>query len=122
MTTPDERIITVYQSDRNRGRIDRSRLGQKHPDDTEERIVLSPEDIEATQQELKAYRSRMKPTAEQIVRADLSNPNRGRINRERFENPNPNDTEERPVISREDYEATLKEGRELRRRMTPKAS
>ena len=76
MNIPDERIITVYQSDPNRGRIDRSRLGQTRPDDTGERIVLSPEDIEATRQELAAYRNRMKTAAGLVIRADNPSSNR----------------------------------------------
>ena len=45
----------------------------------------------------------------------------GYFNRERFENPLP-DSEERPVVTPEDIEATRQELRELRRRMTPKSA
>jgi hypothetical protein len=55
---------------------------------------------------------------ENIVTVDASDPNRGRFDPTRFGKFNPNDTEERPVITREDIEATRAELAELRRRMT----
>jgi len=54
-----ERTVTVDQSDPNRGRIDRSRLGKPNPADTEPRPVVSAEDIEATRAELAELRRRM---------------------------------------------------------------
>ena len=52
---------------------------------------------------------------------DQTDPNRGRVNRDKLDQFNPADTEERPVISPEDLEATRKELQELKRRMTRKA-
>jgi len=49
---------------------------------------------------------------------DQSDPNRGRSDPDRVGKYNPNDTEERPVITQEDIEATRAELAELRRRMT----
>ncbi len=54
-----ERTVTVDQSDPNRGRIDRSRLGKPNPANTEPRPVVSAEDIEATRVELAELRRRM---------------------------------------------------------------
>ncbi len=54
-----ERTVTVDQSDPNRGRIDRSRLGKPNPADTEPRPVVFAEDIEATRVELAELRRRM---------------------------------------------------------------
>jgi len=59
---------------------------------------------------------------ERTVRVDLSDPNRGRYDPARVGKPNPNDTEPRPVISDEDFEATRAELDELRRRMTRKSA
>lgn len=59
----------------------------------------------------------MTAPTERIVVVDQSDPNRGRIDRSRFGKPNPNDTEPRPVITPEDFEATRAELSELWRRM-----
>lgn len=59
----------------------------------------------------------MTSRAKRTVRADLSDPNRGRFDPARIGRPNPNDTEPRPVVSDEDFEATRAELDELRRRM-----
>jgi hypothetical protein len=52
----------------------------------------------------------------------MSDPTRGRYEPERVGRFNPLDTEERPVITPEDRQATLDELRELKRRMTPKSA
>ena len=54
-----ERTVIVDQSDPNRGRYDPSRVGKPNPKDTEERLVITPEDIEATRAELAELRRRM---------------------------------------------------------------
>jgi hypothetical protein len=59
MTVEAERTVVVDQSDLNRGRIDRSRMGKPNPADTEPYPVTSPEDIEATRAELAELRRRM---------------------------------------------------------------
>lgn len=122
MTSPDKFIVQCDLSDPNRGWIDPAKVGRLNPNDTEERPVVTREDFEATKQELRELRRRLAPNGERLVTVLQSEKNRGRINRERFNNSNPNDTEERPVVTRKDYEATLNELRDLRRRMTPKAS
>jgi hypothetical protein len=48
-----------------------------------------------------------------LVRIDMSNPPPGRIDRARMGKPrSPTDTEPRPVITKEDVEATLRLARE----------
>ena len=59
---------------------------------------------------------------ERTVRVDPSDPNRGRYDPTRVGKPNPNDTEPRPVVSDEDFEATRAELAELRRWMTRKGA
>ncbi len=54
-----ERIVTVDQSDPDRGRVDRARMGRRNPADTEPRPEVPPEDIEATRAELAELRRRM---------------------------------------------------------------
>ncbi len=56
-----ERTMTVDQSDPDRGRVDRSRMGRRNPADTEPRPPIPPEDIEATRAELAELRRRMTP-------------------------------------------------------------
>jgi hypothetical protein len=58
--------------------------------------------------------SRGKP----VVRADLADPNRGRIDPKRIGQPVAVDSEERPVITLEDIEATRAELAELKQRAT----
>jgi hypothetical protein len=57
-----------------------------------------------------------------LVTILASDPNPGRIDRARFGKPNPNDKEPRPVVTREEYEATRAELDELRRRITRKSA
>ncbi len=59
MTADTERTVVVDQSDPNRGRVDRARLGKPTPNDTEPYPVTSPEDYEATRAELAELRRRM---------------------------------------------------------------
>jgi hypothetical protein len=47
-----ERTVVVDQSDPNRGRVDRARMGRRNPADTEPRPPIPAEDIEATRAEL----------------------------------------------------------------------
>ena len=122
MTSRDKFIVQCDLSSPDRGRINKDRIGRPNPKDTEERPVISLEDFEATRLELRELRRRMTPVDGRRIAANQRNLNRGWFDRERFENPNPDDTEERIVISREDIEATKQELRELRRSMTPKAS
>lgn len=51
-------------------------------------------------------------TDEGLVRIDTSNPPPGRIDRSRMGRRNPNDTEPRLEISKEDLEATVRLARE----------
>ena len=57
-----ERTVTMDQSDPNRGRVDRSRMGRRNPADTEPRSQVPLEDIEATRAELRELRRRMTPS------------------------------------------------------------
>ena len=45
---------------------------------------------------------------ENWVEMDMNDPNPGRINPERMANPDPDDPEERPVVTAEDIAETLK--------------
>ena len=54
-----KRMVTIYASDPNPGRVDRARLGKPKPADTEPRPPISAEDIEATRAELAELRRRM---------------------------------------------------------------
>ncbi len=54
-----ERTVVVDQSDPNRGRVDRARMGRRNPADTEPRLPIPTEDIEATRAELAELRRRM---------------------------------------------------------------
>ena len=58
-TVTGERTVVVDQSDANRGRYDPSRVGKHNPNDTEERPVITQEDIDATRAELAELRRRM---------------------------------------------------------------
>jgi len=55
------------------------------------------------------------------VKVDQSDPNRGRYDPLRATQKSSHDIEERPVVTKEDSEATRAELAELRRRMTRKA-
>ena len=57
--TPGTRLVTILASDPNPGRVDRARMGQRNPADTELRPEVPPEDIEATHAELAELRRRM---------------------------------------------------------------
>lgn len=54
-----ERTVTIDAADPNPGRVDHSRLGKPNPADTEPRLPISAEDIEATRAELAELRRRM---------------------------------------------------------------
>ncbi len=57
--TPGVRLVTIPASDPQPGRVDRSRMGQRNPADTEPRPPIPAEDIEATRAELAELRRRM---------------------------------------------------------------
>ncbi len=57
--TPGTRLVTIPASDPNPGRVDRARMGRRHPADTEPRPKVPPEDLEATRAELAELRRRM---------------------------------------------------------------
>jgi len=59
MAVETERTVVVDQSDPNRGRVDRARMGRRNPADTEPRSPIPAEDIEATRTELAELRRRM---------------------------------------------------------------
>lgn len=46
------RLVTIFASDLNPGRVDRARMGRRNPADTEPRPEVPLEDIEATHAEL----------------------------------------------------------------------
>ncbi len=59
MTSCGRRLVVVDRSDPNQGRYDPERVGRYNPDDTEERPIVTPEDIQATRDELAELRRRM---------------------------------------------------------------
>ena len=65
--------------------------------------------------------SGMTHSDDDLVTVDLTDPNRGRIDRSRLGRANPDDTEPRPVVTPEDIAATLIEIAQWKRRMARKA-
>lgn len=59
MTSRDKRTVTADLSDPNRGRYDPMRVGRRNPQDREERPGVTPEDADATREELAELKRRM---------------------------------------------------------------